>query len=44
MMPTGVYYYVIEAEGADGIKYKRKGDINILRPAYEIPLGGNLPR
>ncbi|MGP1379376.1 MAG: gliding motility-associated C-terminal domain-containing protein [Porphyromonas gingivalis] len=44
MTPTGVYYYVIEAEGADGIKYKRKGDINILRPAYEIPLGGNLPR
>lgn len=44
MMPTGVYYYVIEAEGADGIKYKRKGDINILRPAHETPLEGNLPR
>lgn len=44
MMPTGVYYYVIEAEGADGIKYKRKGDINILRPAHEIPLEGNLPQ
>ena len=28
----GVYFYVIEAEGSDGIKYKRKGDINILRP------------
>ncbi|MEG1748683.1 MAG: gliding motility-associated C-terminal domain-containing protein [Tannerellaceae bacterium] len=27
----GVYFYVIEAEGSDGIKYKRKGDINILR-------------
>lgn len=26
----GAYYYVIEAEGADGIKYKKGGDINIL--------------
>ena len=28
----GVYFYVIEAEGSDGIKYKETGDINILRP------------
>lgn len=28
---TGVYYYVIEAEGSDGRKYKLGGDINILR-------------
>lgn len=27
----GVYYYVIEAKGADGKQYKKKGDINILR-------------
>lgn len=27
----GVYFIVIEAEGSDGIKYKHKGDINILR-------------
>ncbi len=27
----GVYYYVIEAKGADGKKYKKGGDINILR-------------
>lgn len=27
----GVYYYVIEAEGADGKKYKKGGDINILK-------------
>ncbi|MDH6358781.1 gliding motility-associated C-terminal domain-containing protein [Parabacteroides sp. PF5-9] len=27
----GVYFYVIEAEGSDGTKYKKKGDINILR-------------
>ncbi len=27
----GVYYYVITAEGADGKKYKKSGDINILR-------------
>lgn len=26
----GVYYYVIEAKGADGKKYKRGGDINIV--------------
>lgn len=26
----GVYYYVIQATGADGKKYKRSGDINIL--------------
>lgn len=28
---TGVYYYVIYARGADGVKHTRKGDINILR-------------
>lgn len=28
---TGVYFYVIEAEGSDGQKYTEKGDINILR-------------
>lgn len=27
----GVYYYVIEAKGADGKSYKLKGDINILK-------------
>ena len=27
----GVYYYVIEAMGADGKEYKLKGDINILK-------------
>ena len=27
----GAYYYVIEAVGSDGKKYKRAGDINILR-------------
>lgn len=26
----GVYFYVIHAKGADGINYKRSGDINIL--------------
>lgn len=30
-VPPGVYYYVIEAEGSDGLKYKKAGDINILR-------------
>lgn len=27
---SGVYYYVIEAKGADGKKYKKGGDINII--------------
>lgn len=27
----GVYFIVIEAQGADGVVYKHKGDINILR-------------
>ncbi len=31
-VPAGVYYYVIEFEGSDGSKHKRRGDINILRP------------
>jgi gliding motility-associated-like protein len=26
----GVYFYLIEAKGADGIVYKKKGDINLL--------------
>lgn len=26
----GVYYYVIEARGSDGTKYKKSGDINII--------------
>lgn len=29
-VPAGVYYYVIRAEGADGILYKKAGDINIV--------------
>lgn len=31
LAPSGVYYYVIKAEGADGRKYDLKGDINIIR-------------
>lgn len=27
---AGVYFYVIKARGADGIKYERAGDINII--------------
>ncbi len=26
----GAYFFVIEAEGSDGIKYKKKGDINVF--------------
>lgn len=28
---SGVYYYVIQAEGAEGKEYKLKGDINIIK-------------
>ena len=31
-VPPGVYFYVIEATGSDGVKYNKKGSINILRP------------
>lgn len=30
LVPTGVYYYVIKARGADGKDYDLSGDINIL--------------
>lgn len=31
LVSTGVYFYVIQATGSDGKKYKKSGDINILR-------------
>lgn len=31
LVPTGAYYYVIQAEGVGGKKYNLKGDINVLR-------------
>ena len=30
-VPEGVYFIVVEAVGADGVNYKIKSDINILR-------------
>lgn len=30
----GVYYYVIQAKGADGKHYKKSGDINIIKGSY----------
>lgn len=30
-VPTGAYYYLIKAEGTDGIHYNKKGAINVLR-------------
>ena len=30
-VPTGAYYYLIKAEGTDGITYNKKGAINVLR-------------
>ena len=31
LVDTGVYYYVLTATGSDGMKYKKRGDISILR-------------
>lgn len=31
IVPTGVYYYLVRAEGTDGIRYRKKGDINVIR-------------
>ncbi|MBR5171162.1 MAG: gliding motility-associated C-terminal domain-containing protein [Muribaculaceae bacterium] len=31
LVDTGVYYYVVTAKGSDGVKYKKRGDITILR-------------
>jgi gliding motility-associated-like protein len=31
-VPPGVYFYIIEASGSDGRRYKEKGSINIIRP------------
>ncbi len=31
LVPAGTYYYVIQAEGSDGKKYKLSGDINIIK-------------
>ena len=30
VVKPGVYYYVIDAEGSEGKKYKLKGDINVV--------------
>lgn len=30
IVDAGVYFYVIKARGADGIKYERAGDINVI--------------
>ena len=39
LVDTGVYYYVVTALGSDGVKYKKRGDITILR--YKKGASGN---
>jgi gliding motility-associated-like protein len=34
LVKSGVFFYVIKAEGADGKKYKLSGDINIIHAKY----------
>lgn len=41
LVPTGVYYYVINAKGADGKNYKLKGDINIINFKRRQTSSGN---
>lgn len=38
LVPSGVYFYVIKARGADGVNYNKSGDINIL---HSRTYGGN---
>lgn len=40
LVKPGVYYYVIQAKGSDGQKYKLSGDINIIR-YKENPYAGS---
>lgn len=40
LVKSGVFFYVIQAEGADGKKYKLSGDINVLHMKRE----NNLPQ
>ena len=40
-VPAGVYYYVINAEGADGKQYKLSGDINIIGYSYKGDAAGS---
>lgn len=37
IVPSGVYFYVIKARGADGVEYNRSGDINIIKYSADRP-------
>lgn len=40
-VPPGVYFYVIQAVGADGKKYKKSGDINIIKNKKQGGVGSD---
>lgn len=40
-VPSGVYFYVIKAEGADGVRYNKAGDINIIKYKAGTNSGGS---
>lgn len=42
LVPSGVYYYVIKATGADGKEYNLKGDINIINYKQSSMGAGNI--
>ena len=41
LVKSGVYFYVIRAEGSDGKKYNLKGDINILNYKKGLSVSGD---
>ncbi|MCM1370170.1 MAG: gliding motility-associated C-terminal domain-containing protein [Candidatus Amulumruptor caecigallinarius] len=43
LVNPGVYFYVIEATGADGNQYKKGGDINILKARHNSTTGTQPP-
>lgn len=40
-VPSGVYFYVINAVGSDGKKYKLSGDINVINSVRQTTVGSS---
>lgn len=35
LVPTGAYYYAVDAVGADGIRYEKRGVVHVLRSEFD---------
>ncbi|MDO4707015.1 MAG: gliding motility-associated C-terminal domain-containing protein [Porphyromonadaceae bacterium] len=35
LVPTGAYYYAIDAVGADGIRYEKRGVVHVIRSEFD---------